>query len=779
MTWKSPALIVAFAFTLGSSSSWGAPPKINNISPLGARRGMATEVTINGGGLGSNPQLIAPFAFTLGSPPATKSDAGNWRINLIVDPATGLGVYPVRVKSDDGISNPFLLVVGQLPQIAEKEDNGTVETAQAISTPVVVDGQSAGNDVDYFRFPGKKGQKIAIDAQCSRIGSGVDPTIRLTTASRAYVASADDSPGLLTDARLVAVLPEDTDYVVEISDSRYQGTGRAVYRLLIGAVPMVDEVFPIGGRQGETVGLELRGGTLTDVRVAATTVKAATGLNLFSVRTTNQMLGLAQPGEPVLDVESMGPLIVGAVPEVREASDPAAPPSRSAVPAALNGRIDPAGDEDNFLLAVTPGQRLHVEVQASEYGSSLDGVLQILGANGSVIATGDDTNVPVKTKQPNIPPNISPDPSLDFTVPAGLNEVTVKLRDLEGRGGIGYPYRIVVSPANPSFDLELNDSEISIPKGGSAAVAVSVVRKGYTGPITLNVPAPPAGVTVRPGTIAAGQLLGTFTLAASNDANFGAVHLRVVGEGQGPVVREAFKDLVFAQQGNLPINTVNQTGLPAAPAPAPAVTLDAPDKPVEIAHGYGTPVTVKVTRPKGADAALAVTPLPLPPGLAVPATNIAEKAAEGKIPVNAAVEAPLGTMTIALVAKGKFGGQEQTITVPAITLNVVRPANVELGTKAIEVKAGATFELKGKVVRKEPFKEPVTVRINGLPAGLKADPVTVAPTASDFVIKVVADPKAAAATVNGNVAVAFQVNKKDYPSSPLPLGVKVLPANAK
>src|SRR6185312_13550140 len=112
------------------------------------------------------------------------------------------------------------------------------------------------------------------------------------------------------------------------------------------------------------------------------------------------------------------------------------------------------------ILAVTPGQRFHVEVQASEFGSALDGVLQIVGANGSVIATGDDTTTPVKTTQPNIPPNISPDPSLDFTVPSGPSEVTVKLRDLEGRGGIGFPYRITVAPIAP-FTMELNESEVS------------------------------------------------------------------------------------------------------------------------------------------------------------------------------------------------------------------------------------------------------------------------------------------------------------------------------
>ena len=62
--------------------------------------------------------------------------------------------------------------------------------------------------------------------------------IRLTTADSRLVASADDTPGLFTDGYLTAVLPQDGEYVLEFCDSRFAGTGRAVYRLLIGAVPV-------------------------------------------------------------------------------------------------------------------------------------------------------------------------------------------------------------------------------------------------------------------------------------------------------------------------------------------------------------------------------------------------------------------------------------------------------------------------------------------------------------------------------------------------------------
>jgi hypothetical protein len=694
----------------------------------------------------------------------------------------------IRVRTDDGLSNPWLLSVGQLAQVAEQEDNSTFESAQPIPAPAVVEGRAEGNDVDFFRFAGKKGQRIVLDAQCARIGSGVDPTIRLTTASRAYVASADDSPGLLTDARLTAVLPEDTDYIVELSDSRYQGGGRPVYRLVVGAVPMADEVFPIGGRRGETIGLELRGGTLGGARVAAATVSPATGSELALVRATDQALGLVSPGGPALDVESMPALVVGDYPELREPADPSAPPLRAAAPVVLNGRIDPAGDEDRFTLAVAPGQKLSIRVDAFEKGSALDGVLQVYGPTGASLATADDTNIPVPpAKAGGKPTNlISPDPSLEFTVPAGVSEITLALKDLESRGGVGFPYRIAIEPVVPGFELALNDAQVSIPKGGTAVVGVAVKRKGYDGPIALGLADAPAGMTVRAGTVAAGQAAGAITVSLAADAAIGAVHLDVVGKADapgGPIVAHASKALVFAQQSGgpqnqrvtLPTNTVIQAGLFAAPATADPVRIDAPEAPVEVVHGFGGTVPIKAERAPEAAAELAIAAASAPTGLSAEG-KLAEKAAEANVAIKSAVEAPLGRSTIVLTAKGKLGGSERTIAIPAVAIEVVRPASLELEAPTIDVKAGETVELKGKVVRKGDFKEPVTVKLTGLPAGLKAEPVTVAPDASEFAVAIVAEPNAPAATAKANAALAFQLNKKDYPTPASPVAVKVVPA---
>ena len=126
-------------------------------------------------------------------------------------------------------------------------------------------------------------------------------------------------------------------------------------------------------------------------------------------------------------------------------------------------------------------------------------------------------------------------------------------------------------------------------------------------------------------------------------------------------------------------------------------------------------------------------------------------------------------------AKGKFAGAEHILALPAVTLNIVPPATVEFTAPAIDIKPGATLEVKGKIVRKGGFDGPVTVKINGLPAGLKAEPVNLAGNASTFAVKIVADAKAAPASAGTQVAIAYQIEKKDYSVPPAALAVKVLP----
>jgi hypothetical protein len=781
--WPKLALSVLCGWLLGTrAEALAAPPQINNIAPAGLQRGVAAELTITGSNLSGNPRLIAPFECTQIPRPSGSSDS-TWKLTLTIAPETAVAVYPIRVQTDDGLSNPFLLAVGQVPQVAEKEDNSFFESAQPIpDLPVVVEGQLAGNDVDFFRFRGKKGQRIVLDAQCARIGSGVDPTIRLTTAdfaARSFVGSADDSPGLLSDARFVAQLPEDADYVVEISDSRYQGTGRPVYRLLIGPVLVADEIYPLGGRLGETVGLELRGGTIPGVKLAAATLNPFIGTDRFPPRIKGATLGICSQGAGDRDVESLPALVASPYAELREPNDPSAPPPRAVAPVVFNGRLEKPGDVDRFVLVVAPGERLRIKVQASELGSALDGLLQVRGNNDEVIATADDTSITLPARRAQqVQTLVLPDPSLDLTVPGRTSAVTLVLRDLENRGGDGFPYRIVVEPGDPDFELVLGDSQVAVPSGGSATVGVAVRRKGYTGPIALAAADLPAGLSARAGTIAAGQTAGVLSLSATPEAAFTPASIKVIGraEGRAPLERQAFKPVVFAEQANFPVHTRTQFGTLVAPARPSPVNLTTPVPPIDVPHGLSANIPIQVARSKGADAALTISALALPPGLKVANATIAEKAGQGTVTVKSELEAALGTMTIALQAKGRFAGVDRTIALPVPTVRVVHPASLALETATIEAKPGSSAELKGRVVRVGVFDGPVTVKINGLPAGVNAEPVSVARGVSSFRLKLAVDAKAPPSTTTAQAVLAFQVEKKDYSIPSAPVLLKVLAA---
>ena len=796
------ALIIGLGFV---SSGWarGAtaadPPRINALTPAGVERGRKTEVVVAGANLAGRPRWLGPPGIAVEAVPLPADKPGDpaaWRVRVTPPADAPVGVHLVRVQTDDGLSGPFPFAVDQVPHVAEVEENGSFDRAQRVEGPVVVEGQASGSDVDAFRFAGRKGDRVVIDAVCARIGSGVDPSLRLSTAGHRFVAGADDTPGLVTDARLFATLPADGDYVVELADTRYQGAGpRTNYRLLIGpGLPAAGWTFPLGGRRGGPLRVELAGGTLpgstplvADLLLPpgpeAEPGRLAPGIDLG-------MLGLADPiptgGWWARAVEALPPLAVGDGAEIVEPADPAAPPARGTAPVACHGRIEAPGDVDSFVVAVTPGQKVRVAVEAAALGSLLDGVLQVKGPDGAVLANGDDSALPTRAKIPPADPKkpaiLSVDPEVTVAVPAGASEITVTLRDLGGDGGPGYPYRIVVEPAPPGFALmATNVDQVNIPRGGTAAIACEVERRDFDGPIALAVLDPPPGVTVRPGLIPAGQTVGALTVSASADAAFEATTLRVVGRAAGPagpLEVAATRTTILARQADFATHHATRVGLPAAPSAPSPVTLTAPAEPVELVLAYAATVPVRAARAPGTeDVVLTFGSLTTVPNLAVAADlKLAAKATDGTITINSNPDTAPGPLVLALNAKGKFGDRERTIALPAVALNVVRPADVAASPPRVEVYAGATADARGQVVRRGPFKEPITVKLDGLPAGLKADPVVVPPGATDFALKITADPGAKPAEATAQLTLALKLGPRDYATPPVPLAIKVVPA---
>src|SRR5262249_61630840 len=100
-----------------AASALADPPKLTGTSPVGVPRGRAMDVTVSGSGLVDHPRLVAPFPFRLEELVRNGSDAAKWKITLTVDAAAAVGVYPIRVATDSGVSDPDLFAVGHDSQV--------------------------------------------------------------------------------------------------------------------------------------------------------------------------------------------------------------------------------------------------------------------------------------------------------------------------------------------------------------------------------------------------------------------------------------------------------------------------------------------------------------------------------------------------------------------------------------------------------------------------------------------------------------------------------------
>jgi hypothetical protein len=666
-----PTLITTILLSL-PVSVLAETPKLIGSSPLGIQRGKPAEVALRLSEAVDNPRLIAPFAFQLEETGSTASAPASWTFRLTIDARTAVGVYPVRVVTDAGVSNPILFAVGQVAQVAEVESNNTLALAQAIPNPAVVEGTCSGNDEDFFRFTGRKGDHVVVDAVCSRIGSGVDPMIRLTTADYRFLASADDTPGLFTDGYLTAVLPDDGEYFLEFCDSRFAGTGRAGYRLLVGSIPFAQEVYPLSLPRGQNVALELRGGTLSGDRLFALQTASEQALSVFYPKIPARLLGDPAWADSDLDVEIPTPILLDSGLTVNEPADGMQKLPPLSPPVTVLGRLSKNGERDEFAITAPAGSKYEVRVEAFGLGSALDGQLRVLGEDGRLLGETDDgKGAPVRrggggggrARGPG-----TTDPAFDLTMPQGQNKVKVIVKDLMDRGGPGFTYRLVVTPIANSFQLALGEDQVAIPRGGTALVSVTVVRTGYYGPIELDLVGIPAasGLTIFRGTVPAGQTTGVVGLKAAAESAFHARELQVVGRAENGHAVVASKAIVFAEQtdstrgfgmsGTIPSYARSFVSLTAAVAAPGPIGLDHVGPKLLVEQGSEVKVHLQVSRTVKETKKYRLAAVSPPPGLSVVETELSENGASATVTVAAKADAVPGRYLLCLVAQAAARG---------------------------------------------------------------------------------------------------------------------------
>ncbi|MGZ0169592.1 MAG: PPC domain-containing protein [Planctomycetales bacterium] len=510
-------------------STFAEPPHVSYIFPAGGQRG--TEVSFKVGGHYLHEGC--PFEMTgpgvTASPRIERTKTVWFEGPLIPQPASQrkedypkdylgsvkiakdspLGIRRWRVNTSQGVTSRMKFVVGDLPEVIEKEIDGEPVPA-TVQLPVTINGRIfPREDVDIWTFDAKAGERISCEVNAARIGSPLDSRIEIRSPDGSVLTENVDALGV--DSFVQFVAPKAGRYECRIHDIEFGGLQHYVYRLTIRKGPWLESVYPLGGRRGDTVTLQLSG---TDLPASDAP---------FSIpKDADRQLNLSLP-----NVASNGvTLVTGDMPEYLEAepNDATDAEKSEAVPVksgmVFNGRIDKPGDVDLFRFSAEAGKTLLLEVQSSRLGTQLDSVLSVLSSDGKQLKENDDLAGGI------------PDSRIVWEVPDG-DSFFVQIRDqFDHQGGNQFAYRISVAEVSEQhFALKLPLDTVNIEQGAETKLKIGIDRSfGFKGEVELSVEGLPEGVTADPVKIAKNRQDAQLVIKVGESAKPQVANIRVIGK---------------------------------------------------------------------------------------------------------------------------------------------------------------------------------------------------------------------------------------------------------
>ncbi|MCA9035431.1 MAG: hypothetical protein KDA91_09880 [Planctomycetaceae bacterium] len=213
-------------------------PTIDRIEYSSLQPGSHSTLAVYGKGLKNVRRLWLPFGVM--SPTAGHDQNVD---NLVVfegDVPKDVepDVYSARVITDQGSSASQLLVVDVLPGVQLAAESEVSTTPQLIPESAFVVGQLNPVKSRFFRIPLQQGQGLSLEVLARRLGSDLDPVLRITDPQGREVGFSDDVPGLQGDAALRFEAPASGEYNIELRDVKYTGGGRHFFHLRIGDFPL-------------------------------------------------------------------------------------------------------------------------------------------------------------------------------------------------------------------------------------------------------------------------------------------------------------------------------------------------------------------------------------------------------------------------------------------------------------------------------------------------------------------------------------------------------------
>lgn len=402
--------------------------------------------------------------------------------------------------------------------------NNTIDKAESIEIPATVCGTiESAEDVDCYKFKLDAPTALTFSVRSRRMmyryhdmQLQVDPIITIRNAMGSTLATSDNY--FAGDPLLHYKFEQPGEYILEIRDVRYQGRDEWVYAVEVNSRPYVTQAYPLSVAPGAENKLSLVGFNLPADPTIALNIPADAPAGLRQVSSV-------VAGQPANDFG----VVVTKLPPVTEGlleNNAIATAQAISLPAAINGRIESAGDIDCFVFEAKKGETWSFDVIARRAMSGLDPIIRILNDKGAALIENDDARVNRV--------NVSDSWIENWSAPAD-GKYVLEIRDLHLRGGAEFPYVVLASRSQPYFELELDSDKTLLAPGISAPFYVRVNRKnGFAGEVQLAVNGLPPGVTATTGRILASGNDGCIILTAAPDAPAAAVNIQVTGTATHP-----------------------------------------------------------------------------------------------------------------------------------------------------------------------------------------------------------------------------------------------------
>ena len=308
-------------------------PVVTHATPSAVAPGQPAVLVFHGNNLTHATTLWTGFGATA---EVQTNDARQATFRLTFHASTPIGLAAAWLATTNGVANLLPILVDDLPTVAaDPKQLGTRATAQALTPPVAVESASKAGRPELFQFPAKAGQTVSIEVVAARLGSKLDPQLRLLDAAGRELALADDSLGLGADAHLDHQFASDTTCFIEVRDVGWQGGADYRFRLRVGGLPLARQPFPL-------------------------------------------------PAKPQ-------PASLPALAEVLEAEPNDLPAQALAFtpPGVLNGRFTKPRDRDWFTFTVQKGQRLLFTGETRRAGAPTDLFVRVESGTGALLAESD------------------------------------------------------------------------------------------------------------------------------------------------------------------------------------------------------------------------------------------------------------------------------------------------------------------------------------------------------------------------------------------------------